>query len=241
MIKRWFHKVLVWLSLKSLPAEIKCEMMQQGLHNIVDMPERSQRASTIKHVCSDLRDKYISEHDNKVAVLKQQYDDKISRASKNILAPSLPYLQSSVDQGLLDEKTEAHLNIQMDKEEVISLPNITTMYKVISFMMLILSVVANYYTFSALFGNDFMGGSEKLSMAVILIFSFTLVAVEIFGFYFLLTLLPCAGLRIGLAKMLGILGAVLLIVSVGLTIISRTELGNSITTSTSQSMTGKIE
>lgn len=240
MIKRWFNKVMVWLSLRSLPAEIRCEMMQ-GLHDIVDMPDRSQSACTIKQVCSDLRDKHISEHNNKAAVLKQQYDDKISRASKNILAPSLPYLQSSVDQGLLDEKTEAHLNIQMDKEEVMSLPNITTTYKVISFMMLILSIVANYLTFSALFGNDFIGGSEKLSMTVILIFSITLVAVEIFGFYFLLTLLPDMGMRIGLARMVGIFGAVLLIVSVGLTIISRTELGNSVTTNTSQSMTGKIE
>jgi len=145
-----------------------------------------------------------------------------------------------VNQGLLDEVTKARLNILMLQEDVMHIPQIKTLLLVMALLVLILSVIANYFTLTTKLGSDFINGDQTITAIINGVFSILLTSVEVIGFFVLIHFTHGEGLKRKFAIMLGVIGAILLIAGVSITILTRAEIGSTALTNSSQSI-DKIE
>jgi hypothetical protein len=236
---RWSKKVLLWWTLRELPANIKSVAMHKLLAAI-DIPDRAVRAEKIKDTFNGWKESLVNGNIEKLAELEKSYGDRLNTASKLMLAPNFPMPHFSVNQGLLDEVTKARLNILMLQEDVMHIPQIKTLLLVMALLVLILSVIANYFTLTTKLGSDFINGDQTITAIINGVFSILLTSVEVIGFFVLIHFTHGEGLKRKFAIMLGVIGAILLIAGVSITILTRAEIGSTALTNSSQSI-GKIE
>lgn len=237
-MRRWTKKFLLWWTLRGLPADLKAVAMKDLLEAL-DVSNRSERAYMIKEAFHGWKESLTNDTNEKIAEIEKTYEEKLAAASKLMLAPNFPMPHFSVNQGLLDEATKAKINREIAEEEIMNIPLIRTWLLILTLLVLILSIIANYFTLTIKLGNDYIDGNDTITAVVNAVFSVLLAAIELIGFYVLINFTPGGRLKINLARVIGIFGAILLIVGVSIIIFSRTEIGGTALTAT-QSV-GKIE
>lgn len=240
LTQRWPKKFLLWWTLRGLPADIKPVAMQKMLE-LIDIPDRTHRAEKIKETFHAWKEAVAEGSKEKTSELEKSYEEKLATASRLMLAPNFPMPHFSVNQGLLDEATKAKMNISMLENEVMQIPPIKTWLLVMALLVLILSVIANYFTLTAKLGSDFINGNETITAIVNGVFSVLLALIELIGFYVLIHFTPGENLKRGFARCVGLIGAILLIVGVSITILTRTEIGSTTLSGSSNQSIGKIE
>ena len=139
---------------------------------------------------------------------------------------------------MLEQKARAQLMLQSIETEIMLLPQVKKFHLFAACMGIFLSTIANFMTVSAKFGNDWIGGNEIITGVCNLFFSLLINVLEAISLFLFLHFIPEKYSK-GLARLMGIVGALLIVIGIVIMIFSRTEIGSNLMTGAQ--MGGKVE
>lgn len=236
-LNRYFLKRRIRKLLRHLPGDMQSAVMHDLLE-IIDIPDRRERVRKIREIFRPFKEQLESPYEQKVSDCRKEYSEMLDKTAANVIAPDFPMACISINHDSLEQKAKAKLTLQSLEDELMDLPYINYFHLFAAFLCVLLSTVANFMTISAKFGNDWMGGSDLVTGICNGFFSLLLNVFEAIGLYLLLHFMPKRYGK-GFARLLGIIGALVLVISICITIFARTEIGTSAMTSVQDA--GKVE
>jgi len=203
-------------------------MQSDVLHKllcIIDIPDRIRKITLTREIFAPYKDRLEPHFAEKIKECIEDSTAMLERVQSNVIAPNIPMTHIVINHTILDQKVKAKLTLDALEEEVAAIPRSNKLLLVSACFGILVSGLANFMTFSKILGNDWIGGNELLSTIANFLFSLLLLIFEAIGFYILFHYMPRKAGH-GFARIIGIIGALLLIVSVCVIIISRGEIGS---------------
>jgi len=194
------------------------------LIGIIDIPDRSEKIRKTKETFSIYKQKIECLYESRVSDIRKKYEEKLSMVGAYLIAPNPPMLNFTINHELLEQKVKGRLTLQSLEDEIINLPEIGTFNYFAAVLGVLLSAVANFITLNIKLGNDWIGGNEVISTAVNGLFSLVLMLFEATGFYLLMYFLPRRASN-GLVRIVGIIGAIMVVVAICIIVFTRAEIG----------------
>jgi len=236
-IQRYLRKRRISKLVRQLPGDMQPALLSQ-LIEIIDLPDRMEKVRRTREIFVSAKGQINEPYRQKVEDCSQEYEDRIKRAASNILLPDLPIPRLAINHALLEEKAKAQLTLGSLEEEIMTLPHTNRFHMFAGMLGVLLSSVANFMTVTAKLGSDWIGGNETASILCNAFISLTMCILEAAGFYLFMSFMP-KRLANGFSRILGMVGAVIVVVSICIAIFSRIEVGPSSITNPQDS--GKVE
>lgn len=236
-LNRYNQKRRLRALVSRLPGGMQAEAMHDLLH-IIDVPERSEKVSRTRGIFKALKERVESSVDNRASSLREDFEKQLERAAGNVVAPGFPIPHLRIDQNMLEQKAKAKMTLVSLEEEIMSIPETSRFNVIAAFLGASLAVAANYYTLASYFGNDWIAASETITAACNGFASIIMILFETLGLYLFLNFIPRSKSH-SIAKLIGIVGAALIVVSICVMIFARTEIGTSSVTKTHDA--GQVE
>lgn len=223
-LKRYHQKWRIKFMVRRLPVEMRSEVLY-ALYEILDFPERRGKVQKVRGIFDTLRKGINDPCREKIAGCRAEVLDEIEQAAENVLAPDFPLPRISIDHTLLEEKTKARITLLGLEERIEGIPHTKKSFLYLACLGLLFSAFSNFWTFSMLLGTDWIGGNEILTTLVNGLISLLFMIFEIIGLYLFLHFTP-KKYSSGLARLFGLIGAAILVLSIVSMVLSRTEIGS---------------
>jgi len=236
-IRRHHQKKRLEKLVRLLPADMQTDVLHKLLC-IIDIPDRIKKITLTREIFKPYKDKLEPHFVQKIKECIDESNAMLVKVQVNVIAPTVPITHIEVNHAVLDQKVKAKLTLDALEEEIVTIPKSNRLLLISACFGILVSGIANFMTFSKILGNDWMGGNELYSTIANFLFSLLLLIFEAIGFYILFHYMS-RKVGHGFARIIGIIGALLLIASVCTIIISRGEIGSN-AASTTQDI-GKVE
>lgn len=236
VIKRFRQKQLICRLVKYLPGDMQPEVLHKLL-DVIDVPDRMEKVRRTRMIFQAVKAQLDNPYQEKLADINQEYSSRLSRAASNVIVPDLPMPRLSINHNVLEEKAKARLTLDCLEEEVMGIPHTSTFHLYMALLGILMSAVANFSTITARFGNDWIGGNELMSTLCNGFFSLAMCVFEAIGLYLFMHFMPKRYTN-GFSRILGMVGALVIVVSLCIAIFSRVEVGTSVITPQDS---GKVE
>ena len=236
-LNRYHHKRRIRNLVSRLPGDMQAETMHDLLH-IIDVPERSEKVNKTRDIFKALKNRVETSVEKEEASLREEFAKQMERAAGNVVAPGFPVPHLRIDQNMLEQKAKAKMTLVNLEEEIMNIPESGRFSLIAAFLGASLAVAANYFTLSSYFGNDWIGANETITAVCNGIISIIMILFETLGLYLFLNFIPRTRSH-GIAKLIGIVGAALIVISICAMIFTRTEIGTSTVAKTPEA--GQVE
>lgn len=236
-IKSFYLKRRIKNIVRRLPGEWRADIYHEFM-KISDLPDRGEKIRLTHELFIPYRQSIDPVFKEKVLNCEHEYKNTLSNIQSNALMPLFALPSITINQDLLEQKIKAKLNLEALEREIMSVPKTRFFNLFVAILGVFISLLGTYATFNAMLGNDWLGGNESLSTAINGIFSLIVIMVEAISFYSLIHYMPKKS-RNGLNRLLGIVGAILVILSISMLIFSRSEIGSNVVTTIED--TGVVE
>jgi hypothetical protein len=236
-LTRYYQKRRLKRLVHQLPADVQSTVLHKLL-SIMDIPDRLRKVNLTREIFRPYKELLEPAYEKKISDCRMESSAMLEKVQANVLAPNFPITHVEINHTLLDRKVKAKLTLQTLEEEVLAIPRTNKMHLFAAGFGILLSVMANFMTINMKLGNDWIGGNEILSTAGNIFVSLMLIVFEAIGLYILLHFMPRKTGN-GLARFFGIIGAILIVLSVCTIIFSRAEIGSNATTTIQD--VGKVE
>lgn len=220
-----------------LPGDMQPALLHDLLE-IIDLPDRMAKVTRTREIFRAAKAQMEAPYREKMDNLDRDYADRFKKAGTYVVAPGFPMPRISINRPLVEEKAKARLTLQAIEEEISEIPPASNFLLYAAVMGILLSTIANFMTINSKLGSDFMGGNELASTICSIFFALVLCVFEAIGFYCLLHWMPKRYTN-GFSRILGMVGAVVIIVSVCIAIFSRVDVGSPVISNTQEM--GKVE
>jgi hypothetical protein len=233
---RYYQKRRFKALVNGLPVDLRFDLMHD-LMSILDNQDRAEKVRATREIFKSIRERLDAPLSERVTELKNEYFEQLELASKNVLVPDFPRVHFSVDHDVIEQKAKAKITLMDLEHDIMQIPPTKTFHTFAAILGIITSTIVNYLTITAKFG-DFFGGNETLSTCGTGVFALVICVFEASSLYLLLHFLPRKYTN-GVSRIFGLIGAIVLFVSVLLIVFSRTEMGASMISSVQDA--GKVE
>jgi len=227
--------------LRTLVSQLPGDKQADAMHSllaVIDSPDRMEKVRRIREIFGPYKEQVDPNYEQNMEDCRKEYSEMLDKAKSNVIAPHFPMPHISINHGLLEQKIKAKLTLQSLEEEIMCIPQTRKFHLFAAALGILLSAVANFMTLNIKLGNDWLGGSEMLSTCGNGLFSLLLIIFEAIGLYLLLHFMPRKSAH-GLGRLFGIIGAIIIVVSVLIIVFSRAEIGTSAVTTVQD--VGKVE
>lgn len=223
-ITRYYQKRRLRSLVRQLPGDMQAAVMHDLLE-VIDIPDRMERVRRTREIFRPYKEQLEAPYKQKISDCRKEYSEMLDKAQSNIIAPNFPMPHISINHDLLEQKVKAKMTLQALEEDIMDIPRFPESFLYFSLLGLVLATVTNYMLLSDKLGRDWVGGSDALTA---ICNGFFAVLTDIFvaiSFAFIMHIMPKKTAN-GFAKLIGIVGAALLIISVGFMVLARTEIGS---------------
>ncbi len=234
---RYYQKHRIRTLVRQLPGDMQSSIMHDLL-GVIDDPDRLEKVRRTKEIFRPYKEQLETPYAQKVSDCRKEYSEMLDKAASNVIAPNFPMPHISINHSVLEQKVKAKLTLQSLEEEIMDIPRTNNFHLFAAVLGILLSAIANFMTLNMKLGNDWLGGNEILSTGVNGLFSLLLIIFEAIGLYLLMHFMPRKSGH-GLGRLFGIIGAIVLVISVCIIIFSRAEIGTSAMTTVQD--VGKVE
>lgn len=211
-----------------LPEEFRHGVLDE-LTDMADLPN-AQRRERIGQLFGEIQVTIEQRFERDIASVKAHYADLKQRMQERVLSPESPRVVIAVDYEGLLQKTKATLALAQLQQEYGRLLKPNNILYITAGLGILFSLSGTYFTFNSHLG-DWIGGDEKASMAANAFLTLAANVLEATSLFMLLWFLPEKYAH-GIARLLGIAGAMLLVASVVLLILMRTDIGSTMVQTT---------
>lgn len=239
VLTRYYHKCQIYKLVRRLPGAMQASAMHDLLE-IIDIPDRQTKIRLTREIFSSFKRQLEPAYEQDICDCRNDYSTMLEKVQPNVMAPNFPVLSLSINHAVLEQKVKAKITLQTLEEEVLSIPSTSKFLLWAAVMGILLSAVANFMTINMNLGNDWMGGNELLSTCGNAFFALLLIVFEAIGLYLLMHFMPRKAGN-GLGRLCGIIGAVIIVISICIIIFSRAEVGTSTMTTTNVQDLGIVE
>lgn len=236
-LTRYYQKCRIRTLVRQLPGDMQSSIMHDLL-GVIDIPDRLEKVKRTKEIFRPYKEQLETPYAQKVSDCRKEYSEMLGLAQSNVIAPNFPMPHISINHSVLEQKVKANLTLQSLEEEIMDIPKLPDSFLYFSLLGLVLATVANYMLLSDKFGRDWVGGSETVTAICNGFFSLLLDMLVAIALSYFMHIMPKRAGN-GFAKLIGIIGAILFIISVCITVIARTEIGTSAMINVQD--TGKVE
>lgn len=236
-LSRYYQKRRLEKLVRQLPADMQSDVLHKLL-SIIDIPDRIRKINLTRDIFQPYKESLKPAYEQKISDCLMESSAMLETVQSNVIAPNFPMTHIEINHDLLDQKVKAKLELQALEKEVLAIPRTNNMHYFAAGFGILLSVVANFMTINTKLGNDWIGGNEMLSTICNMFFALMLIIFEAIGLYLLFHFMPRKAGN-GLGRLCGIIGAILIVLSVCTIIFSRAEIGSN--TPTTIQDTGKVE
>jgi len=219
-----------------LPEEFR-QTAIDGLTEILDLP-KAERKERLTRIFQEIQSAIERRFDGELASVRHHYSALMRKMQQRFLSPECPHVEFSICYEKLHKKTMATFARSNLQREYANLLRPNWLLLVSAILGITFSMVGTYLTFAAQLG-DWVAGNEVASVAANAVLSLAFNALEMSALFMLLSFLP-QKFALGAARMIGIAGSLLLVISVVLIILQRTDIGTSLADTAVQSM-GRVE
>lgn len=234
---RYYQKRRIRTLVRQLPGDMQSSIMHDLL-GVIDIPDRREKVKRTKEIFRPYKEHLETPYKQKVSDCRKEYSEMLDKAQSNVIAPNFPMPHISINHSVLEQKVKAKLTLQALEEEIMDIPQTNKFHIFAAVLGILLSAIANFMTLNMKLGNDWIGGNEMLSTGGNGLFSLLLIVFEAIGLYLLMHFIPRRAGH-GLGRLFGIIGAIVLVISVCIIIFSRAEIGTSAMTTIQD--VGKVE
>ena len=234
---RFQQKRRICTLVRTLPGDMQPAILHDLLE-VIDLFDRMEKVRRVRSIFLTVKEQLGVPYQGKLEDIHQEYTSRLTMAASNVLVPEFPMPRLSINHSMLEEKAKAWLTLQTLEEEIMSLPHTSKFLSYAAILAISIAVWPNYMTITAKFGNDFIGGNELISSLFIGFMALVLCCFEVIAPFAALTFMP-KKYRNGCSRMLTIIGSVVIMISLCLAIISRSEIGASAITNPQEM--GKVE
>ncbi|MEW6419931.1 MAG: hypothetical protein AB1480_17755 [Nitrospirota bacterium] len=236
-LTRYYQKRRIRKLVRQLPGDMRASVMHDLL-GIIDIPDRLEKVRRTKEIFGPYKKQILAPYEQKMSDYCKEYSKMLDKARSNIIAPNFPMLHISINHDILEQKVKAKLTLQSLEEEIMAIPRMNKFHLFAAVLGILLSAIANFITLNMKLGNDWFGGNEVLSTCGNGLFSLLLIVFEAIGLYLLMHFMP-RKLGHGLGRLIGIIGAIIIVISICIIIFSRAEIGTTAITTVHD--IGKVE
>lgn len=236
-ITRYYQKRRIRTLVRQLPGDMQASIMHDLL-GVIDIPNRLEKVRRTKEIFRPYKEQLEAPYEQKVSDCRKEYSEMLDKAQSNVIAPNFPMPHVAINHSVLEQKVKAKLTLQALEEDIMGIPQMNGFHLFAAVLGIILSAIANFTTLNMKLGNDWIGGNEVLSTAGNGLFSLLLIIFEAIGLYLLMHFMPRKSGH-GLGRLFGIIGAIVIVISICIIIFSRAEIGTSAMTTVQD--VGKVE
>ncbi len=234
---RYYQKRRIRTLVRQLPGDMQSSIMHDLL-GVIDIPDRLEKVRLTKEIFRPYKEQLETPYKQKVSDCRKEYSEMLGLAQSNVLAPNFPMPHISINHSVLEQKVKAKLTLQALEEEIMDIPQTNKFHLFAAVLGIFFSGIANFITLNMKLGNDWIGGNELLSTVGNGLFSLLLIIFEAIGLYLLMHFMPRKSGH-GLGRLFGIIGAIVIVISICIIIFSRAEIGTSAMTTVQD--VGKVE
>lgn len=223
IVKRYLQKRKLKTLLQELPGELQHEVMEE-LVALIDSPDRIEKVKKTREIFKVIAEKIRIDHDGQIAVLREEYASKTTKAARRVMTPHFPLLEAQINYDVLNEKVKARLTLKKLEDEILNFQKPNKVLMITALLGIMFSIAATYMTFRNRFGTDWAYGSEIISFAGNIFFTLTFNALEASTLYALFHFIP-KRYSYGLSRLVGIISVLMILAAIVIIVITRTELG----------------
>jgi hypothetical protein len=234
---RYYQKRQIRTLVRQLPGDMQAAVMHDLL-GVIDIPNRLEKVKRTREIFRPYKEQLDPHYEQKISDCRKEYSEMLDKAASNVIAPNFPMPLISINHDLLEQKVKAKLTLQALEEEIMSIPQTNGFHLFAAVLGILLSAIANFMTLNMKLGNDWIGGNEILSTVGNGLFSLLLIIFEAIGLYLLMHFMPKKSGH-GLGRLFGLAGALVIVISICMIILSRAEIGTSAMTTVQD--VGKVE
>lgn len=234
---RYYQKRQIRTLVRQLPGDMQSSIMHDLL-GVIDTPDRLEKVKLTRAVFRPYREQLETPYKQNLSDCRKEYSELLDKAASNVIAPNFPMPHISIKHDLLEKKVKAKMTLQSLEEEIMVIAQTNSFHLFAAVLGILLSAIANFMTLNMKLGNDWIGGNEILSAVGNGLFSLLLIIFEAIGLYLLMHFMPRKSGH-GLARVFGIVGAIVIVISICIIIFSRAEIGTSAMTTVQD--VGKVE
>jgi len=236
-LTRYYQKRRIRKLVRQLPGDMQAAVMHDLL-GVIDIPDRMEKVRKTREVFQPYRDQLEVPYEQKVTDCHKEYSEMLDKAQSNVIAPNFPMPHISINHDVLEQKAKSKMTLQSLEEDIMDVPKLPDSFLYFSFLGLVLATVANYMLLSDKLGRDWVGGSDTLTALCNGFFSLLTDILVAISLSFIMHNMSKKAAN-GFAKLIGFIGAILLIGSICVMVLARTEIGSNAMTNIQD--TGKVE
>ena len=236
-LTRYYQKVRLRKLVRQLPGDMQSAVMHDLL-GVIDIPDRLEKVRRTREIFRPYKDQLDAPYQQKVTACTKEYSALLNKAQSNVVAPNFPMPRITISHDILEQKAKAKITLQTLEEEVMEVPKLPDSFLYFSLLGLVLATLANYMLLSDKFGRDWVGGSEAVTAICNGFFALLLDVLVAIALSYFMHIMPKKAAN-SFAKLIGIIGAILFIISVCITVLQRAEIGTSAMINVQD--TGKVE
>jgi hypothetical protein len=219
-----------------LPEEFRHEVIDT-LTDVIELP-KAERKERLSGMFQEIQSAIEQRFDAELALLRQRHSELKRKMMGRLLVPECPRLEFTVDFEGLYQKTRATFALTRLQREYATILRPNPLLLLSAILGIAFSVVSTFTTFSAQLG-DWVGGNETASIVGTALLSLCFCLFEMTALFMFLSFLP-EKLAVGTARLLGIAGSILLVVSTVVIILQRADFGAEMTETPAESI-GRVE
>jgi hypothetical protein len=236
-LTRYHQKHRIRKLVRQLPGDMQSAVMHDLL-GVIDISDRMEKVRRTREIFRPYKEQLEAPYEQRVSDCRKEYSDLLDKAQSNVIAPNFPMPHISINHNVLEQKAKAKITLQTLEEDIMDVPKFPDSFLYFSLLGIVLATVANYMLLSDKFGRDWVGGSETVTAICNGFFSLLLDMLVAIALSYFMHIMPKRASN-GFAKLVGIIGAILFIISVCITVLARTEIGTSAMINVQD--TGKVE
>lgn len=234
---RYYQKRRIRTLVRQLSGDIQSAIMGDLL-GVIDIPDRLEKVRRTREIFRPYREQLDPTYEQKIADCRKDYSAMLDKVQSNVIAPNFPMPHISINHDVLEQKAKSKMTLQTLEEDIMDVPKLPNSFLYFSLLGLVLATVANYMLLSDKLGRDWVGGSDTLTALCNGFFSLLTDILVAISLSFIMHNMSKRAAN-GFAKLIGFIGAILLIGSICVMVLARTEIGSNAMTNITD--TGKVE